>query len=311
MKRKLKKEVKIGIIVLTLILVVLITIRVINIRNSYEFKFKKIGYSKDEVAVILNLKKAEIETLLKSYNYNKNYTLFIKDKYFIFKNIDLYDEYYKQNSNLDVRNVVEIVNTKRNYNYYGPHVYNADVSKGIGILVNKYYKLNNDYKPDNLKDLSLQISYSGNKLASIASIKIEELIREAKKLNYNLIVNSSYRDYAYQESIYSKDEKVKGKDETDKLIARPGHSEHQLGLAVDIDIYKKKYDKLEDTDEYKWLIDNAHKYGFILRYPKDKVNITGYNFEPWHYRYVGNEISEYIYKNKITFDEYYAYYIEK
>jgi LAS superfamily LD-carboxypeptidase LdcB len=128
---------------------------------------------------------------------------------------------------------------------------------------------------------------------------------------YNIVISSSYREYADQKELYDRRKKDKGEKEADKFAARPGHSEHQLGLAIDLDLYGKTYEKFEDTEEYAWLLENCYKYGFILRYPKDKEDITGYSFESWHYRYVGKEVAKYIHENNITFDEYYEYYLNK
>ena len=309
-KRRLKKEVKIGIIIIVIITVILIGIKIISVRSTNEFMLSKLGYSKEEISNILKLKNTEVLTLVKGYSYQKHLNSLIKDKYFMFKNLDRYLAYFYKNSNLIARNVVEVVNTNRDRNYY-TEINSADITKGPSILVNKYYGLNKEFKPNDLKDVSLKYSYTGNKLVSEVIDSIEELIDDGKRSNYNFIVNYSYIDYKSQEDRYKKEELAIGKEETDKKVIRAGHSEHQLGLAVDINLYKTKYDKLENTEEYKWLVENAHKYGFILRYPKEKENITGYLFEPWHYRYVGKKIAKYIYENKITFDEYYAYYIEK
>ena len=90
----------------------------------------------------------------------------------------------------------------------------------------------------------------------------------------------------------------------DSCSARKGHSEHQTGLAVDVEGENKDYDLFENTKEFDWMNKNAHLYGFILRYPQNKTNITGFKFEPWHYRYVGKEIAKKIYEKKITLEEY-------
>ena len=103
-----------------------------------------------------------------------------------------------------------------------------------------------------------------------------------------------------------------GSEYADEIAARPGHSEHQTGLALDIFCTTNSNTKtFKDSEAYQWLLNNAYKYGFILRYPEGKENITGFTFESWHYRYVGTEIATYIYENDITFDEYYAYFTEK
>ena len=86
--------------------------------------------------------------------------------------------------------------------------------------------------------------------------------------------------------------------------AKPGHSEHQTGLAVDVEGENKDYDNFEDTKEFIWMKNNAHRFGFILRYPKGKEHITGFKYEPWHYRYVGIETATKIFKQNITLEEY-------
>ena len=86
--------------------------------------------------------------------------------------------------------------------------------------------------------------------------------------------------------------------------ARAGHSEHQTGLAVDVSNSSLDYDNFESTKEFYWMKNNAHKFGFILRYPKASFHITGFKYEPWHYRYVGIKIATYIYKNNLTLEEY-------
>lgn len=92
--------------------------------------------------------------------------------------------------------------------------------------------------------------------------------------------------------------------------ARPGYSEHQTGLATDIDNGGRTYILFKDTQEYQWMQENAHKYGFIQRYQEGKESITGYNVESWHYRYVGTETAEFIKSKNITYDEYYETFIK-
>ena len=109
-----------------------------------------------------------------------------------------------------------------------------------------------------------------------------------------------------------KEQLAEQKKYADSIASRPGASEHQTGLTLDI-FSKDNSNKntFKDTEVFKWLKDNSYKFGFILRYPEDKVKVTGYGYESWHYRYVGKKIAKYIYENNITFEEYYAYFIEK
>ena len=130
---------------------------------------------------------------------------------------------------------------------------------------------------------------------------------DALKNGLEIDIMSGYRDYFYQEKLYNRLLKEKGYAYTFRSVAKPGFSEHQTGLAVDICIYKDGLCYIEhditSIKESDWLINNAHKYGFILRYPKGKEDITGYNYEPWHYRYVGS-LATYLYENDLTLEEY-------
>ncbi len=124
------------------------------------------------------------------------------------------------------------------------------------------------------------------------------LYNKAKYMNIELIIYSAYRTYEKQEYIYN--------NRVDKsLTARPGHSEHQTGLTLDIaTIESGLTNHFEYTKSFNFLQDNAHLYGFILRYPKDKNYITGYAYEPWHYRYVGLTHAKAIKENNLTLEEY-------
>lgn len=172
------------------------------------------------------------------------------------------------------------------------------------VLVNKNNQLNFNYVPNDLESISLKYSNEDKYLRHEAKINFENLSEDALKLGYRIIAVSAYRDYNYQNQLFNNYVKDKGLDYALDCSAKPGHSEHQTGLAVDVEGSNNDYDNFIDTKEYLWMKDNAHKYGFILRYPKGKENITGFKFEPWHYRYVGKEIATYLYNNNLTLEEY-------
>ena len=137
---------------------------------------------------------------------------------------------------------------------------------------------------------------------------LNEMIDDAKKDGLNFIVDSGYRSYSYQQRLLDKLVSEKGNDAY-RSLAKPGESEHQTGLAFDIAYFDDGIfnDTVNDSDKVvKWLIKNSYKYGFILRYPKRKEHITGFVYEPWHYRFVGVNLAKKLYKNKLTLDEYYA-----
>ncbi|MDD6879273.1 MAG: M15 family metallopeptidase [bacterium] len=218
-------------------------------------------------------------------------------------NKERYIEYKKRNSNKSNYTIINEVNI----GIYRPFYNNTALSNNIDttyVLVNKYNYLNKEYTPNNL----VNIDYTS--MQEVASIAFNNLKKEALKSKLNIVAISGYRSYSYQSKIYNSYVKLDGIQNADTYSARPGYSEHQTGLAVDVSNGILPYTDFEKTAEYKWMIDNAYKYGFILRYPKEKEYITGYTFESWHYRYVGIEISSYMKKHDITFEEYYAMFIE-
>ena len=232
-----------------------------------------------------------------------------KVNYFNYNYLDRYINYKKKNNNLSDKQIVLNVNMNLDYKFYEKIIPSKYLNKEY-ILVNKYYYVGEKYVPENLESLPLSYSRSGMKLTNVAKSALEELINAAKKDNMTILVTSSYRSYEYQVKLYNQYAEENSKEEADTYSARPGYSEHQTGLAVDIHNGKKVYTDFESTEEFNWMQENAYKYGFILRFPKDKVNETGYIYESWHYRYVGKDIAKYIHKNNISFEEYYAQFIE-
>lgn len=175
------------------------------------------------------------------------------------------------------------------------------------ILVNKDNPLPRAHIPNNLTDANSK--YKNNILID-KKVKesFNKLKEEGLKQNYHIDIESGYRDYDYQEKIYNKLIEEKGFTYAITRIAEPGKSEHQTGLAIDFCIYRdeKSYieNDIKDFEETKWIHQNAHKYGFILRYPEGKEDITKYSYEPWHLRYIG-ELASYLYENNLTLEEYY------
>jgi len=177
--------------------------------------------------------------------------------------------------------------------------------ENILVLVNKNNKLSKNYIPNDLEKLNLKYANEDKYLKKEAKVAFEKLSEEARLRNYMIIATSTYRSYEYQEELYNHYVEIKGLEYADLCSARPGHSEHQTGLAVDVMGSNYDYDRFEESIEFTWMRDNAHKFGFILRYPKGKELITGFKYEPWHYRYVGVEIATYLYQNNLTLEEYY------
>ena len=175
------------------------------------------------------------------------------------------------------------VNKKSNI-FYTDIVEGPTYIKGI-LIVNKKYKLPSTFGGNNDE----------------ANAALEKLQLAARDAGYSAKLVSGYRSYDSQSIIYNRYVSKWGQEYTDTVSARPGHSEHQTGLAFDVGELSSSYG---NTAEGKWLVQNCYKYGFILRYLKGKENITGYAYEPWHIRYVGVEVATYIMQNNLTLEEY-------
>lgn len=172
------------------------------------------------------------------------------------------------------------------------------------LIVNKTYPLPEDYVPiDTYKDAN-GLRYCTDCIDKEAYQKFQEMDADATSLGLNLWIQSGYRSYELQKDLYNRYVSEDGKVAADTYSARPGHSEHQSGLAFDLNSVT---DEFQYTDEGKWVNENAYRYGFIIRYPKGKDDITGYKYESWHLRYVGIELAETLYNNGdwITLEEHF------
>lgn len=185
------------------------------------------------------------------------------------------------------------------------------ISNSIDLLVNRTHPLEPSYVPNDLRPVNIPFAYIGddfrNYLREPAANALEAMFKDARNMGLNLIGVSGYRSYDRQNKIYEQNLAVKGEQQTNLYSAKPGQSEHQTGLAIDIStpsIFSSLTTDFENTPEGMWLRDNASRYGFILRYPAGKEDITGYAYEPWHFRYVGIPLANYIKAKGITLEEY-------
>lgn len=170
------------------------------------------------------------------------------------------------------------------------------------ILVNKTHPISKDYVPQNLVKPKVTFETPGNLqknyMEKTAAKALEEMFAAAKADHIKLVAVSGYRSYSRQTTLYNRAVATLGKDQNG--TAKPGESEHQTGLAMDLNSVSQSF---EYTAEGQWLKNNAHLYGYIIRYPKNKTEITGYIYEPWHVRYVGKELAAYCYTNNLTLEE--------
>ncbi len=272
-----------------------------TIRKCVEYSKKHRDIEADDVVLIINLELEDIEP-------TKMFLDLISADFFMPTRLERYMKIYQENTNYTPRQVVEIVNCDADRPFY-TNVEPADLSKGILVINNKFNYLESDYVPDNLVVVDKKYSSCGARMEKNAYDAFVEMCEAAREhaLEIKILGDSGYRSYHYQKAIYDYKQKKYGTEEVDSRNARPGYSEHQTGLAVDITAYhingNGKY-------SYEWLKENCWYYGFIYRYQGGKEHLTGYNKENWHYRYVGKEVALFIKEHNITFDEYYTYFIK-
>lgn len=257
---------------------------------------------KDSVAPVITLKGGStlnlyIGTIYKELGYTAvdNYDGDITDKVVISGNVDTnivgnYQIMYKvtdaSNNSSEVKRIINVLDNPPSVVPYDTNAVTTPTYINGILIANKKYALSKDYNPG-VDDTAYKALLS---------------MQEAANSNgYDLTLLSGFRSYNTQYNLYNNYVKRYGKEKTDTFSARPGYSEHQTGLAFDIG---KIDDNFGDTPSGIWLANNCHLYGFIVRYPKDKQNITGYKYEPWHVRYLGVDIATSVKESGLTLEEY-------
>lgn len=245
-----------------------------------------ISSTDDKVSVIDN-KSSKIQ-----YSDIKNY----KEE-----NLEYYQSYHELHPELLDAEVIWRVNTDLDNDFY-TNVKNVEDPMSLTVVVNKYNKLNYYFEPDDL--VLMENEKQELYLRQEAYDAYLEMKEEIKKQDLKLEVVSAYRSARYQNTLYYTYVDEQGADLADTFSARPGHSGHQTGLVVDVSDGVLDYTDFGKTEAYTWVKDNAHRFGFIVRYKADP-EVTGYQIEPWHLRYVGKEIAVDMYEKNIhVLEEY-------
>lgn len=284
-------------------------INLIANKNYKEKNFKKyIEYyqknKKSNINDIITIINSNYD--LNNYPASKLLSNLVKEKYYIYKNTARYLDYGNEN-NTNSKKTIQIVNSNADKPFYSEN-YDSNINDDNLILVNKFYHLKENYTPEDLITLPSNYNKGINSFMRKKAAEAFMKMADAALLENIIIKNASaYRSYDYQKDLYDKYVKKDGKEKADIYSARAGYSEHQTGLCTDINTIDSSFD---DTKESNWLKENAYKYGFILRFPKDKEDLTGYKYESWHYRYVGKKAAKIIKDDDLTLEEYYEYYIK-
>jgi D-alanyl-D-alanine carboxypeptidase len=269
-----------------------------------ECRIYRLGYPIDQArALAAVLSDEQADSLIVRGEHDTIAYPLLSERYFIAKNFDRYLAYHKVDTTLTALNdIIAIVNVGRDSEDSAKP---CDTSKGQLMLVNGRHYLDENYKPDSLVTFQKTYCYEEQKALGAVVQAFMAMQQECKKqTDAQLMVNSAYRSYQQQIGTYKRNEKG--------YAARAGSSEHQTGLAIDVTSLQHPMRWPFDTSkEGVWMREHCHEYGFILRYPKKQANLIGYKYEPWHLRYVGMETAKRVHDEDITFDEYYAYYLDK
>lgn len=265
------------------------------------------GYSNSNISMILAHGSDKDVTEFAKRDKIRYLEEFYSVDYAKLKNYDRYVQYSDETGEDEETTVLAVNLDMDKENYQAPVLvdkYSTD------MLINKHRGLKEDFEPDDL--VSIDEKYSSNDSQKASRIAVNAFIsmyKQAKKEGYDLVINSSYRSYDAQVEICDEYRKLYGNSYVENYVAKPGFSEHQTGLSFDIG--SRNSNIFANSKEYTWMLENAYKFGFIQRFPKKYESITGFRAEPWHYRYVGKKIAKYIHEKSISFEEYYAKFIDK
>ena len=299
-KRKKKKNFyTFGNFILIIILIVLCII-IFKPSDSSSNKDNNNNNNKNEEKVLTE----EEKKLQKLNNIDKKIDFFKMD------NLDRYIAYKEMHNELDDETIIVYVNIGLDQKFY-TNVKDAPNKDTNKVITNKYYFLGSDYIPSDMVVINSKYSIGERKMQKDAANAFEEMVKDALKEGYTVKAASTYRSYSYQDGLYNRYKASDGEEKADTYSARPGYSEHQTGLAVDVSNGKSSYTDFGNTKEFNWMKENAYKYGYILRYTKETEFITGYMNEPWHYRYVGKDIANYIHNHPMTYEEYFVRFLDK
>mgnify|MGYP001157749053 CR=1 FL=1 len=279
-----------------LIILLIILSKPLNIpKNQFDLILLELGYVESD------FENQIIMTTIKEHLIPKEFYQKISQiKSYNSELLPLYYEYYQ--AGYSVIEALNIVNYP-NFLNLNRKTQKAILIKDI-LLVNRIYRLSSDDVPSNLTSI-IGVPFI-KRPKEVMQVKVnvlrayQSLYQKLESLNLELIVYSAYRSYEKQLSLWQESSSFH-----DMYLAKPGHSEHQTGLALDLATLNTGLSMaFENTDVFLYLRYHAHEYGFILRYPEGKAHITGYAYEPWHFRFVGTKIAFIIFKENLTLEEY-------
>ncbi|GFI41465.1 putative carboxypeptidase YodJ [Thomasclavelia cocleata] len=289
MKRRRINKKKVALVIFTFIIIILVIAYLVSniitlINTPDEVKIEKVS-SKDPITLL---------------------------NYYLPSNKERYKDYKKKHPDLSDEDIVTYVNMSLDHNFY-EHIIIQPNSK-LNTIVNKYYRLDNNFVPDDLVYINdgytdsndPAYKYRKHQMSREVYDDFVALRNKCREKGISFYVVSGYRSTPAQEKSYRHMANTFSVEEADKTCSRPGHSEHTLGLACDVALDTYSFENIVTHPEYKWFAEILVDYGFIVRYPEGKDSLTGYSYEPWHLRYLGKDLAKKVYNSNLTYDEYYA-----
>jgi len=229
--------------------------------------------------------------------------------HFFTENTERYMAYQERYPDMPFDVVIALVNVNNDLESYRDVDIVANPN-ALSVLLNKHFSLPADWMPDELTDIR-----HGHLMHPEAAEQFERMRAAIREDNLNLVVISTYRNLTRQQNLFNNALATRGVVRTERAFARPGHSEHHTGLAVDV-MHRGHTGgtmtsmRFEQSRQFAWLVENAHEYGFILRYPQGYLEISGYIFEPWHWRYVGVPLATAMHdRGIVSYEEFYGRYL--
>ncbi len=252
-----------------------------------------------------NSDKAEEENSTQNKSADTDVERYKQFDFYIEDNLSRYIAYGQRNAAMSDEEVVWRVNVNLDKPKFDNPVLVSSYDDPL-IIVNKYYKVHDSYSPPDLQ------YFDGQLLRAETGNAYQKMRNDALTSGYNIRAVSGYRSVEYQRNLYNSYLASDSFENVERYSARAGHSEHHTGMAIDVFGSEDGLRNFINTPEYPWLKENAYKYGFIIRYTQTGEEITGYEFEPWHIRYVGTQVSTAMREQNIdTYEEYYGKYLAK
>lgn len=283
-----------------------------TMQNFMDKKYPELlslGYTDENIWTILgHASMDDIQYLITNKYTMETVNRFNKFKYFNYQKIGEYltaaNQYNSDEYAVNITNFPFIISTNPTDEHY--EIKNP---AELTTLVKKGFYLPSTYVPSDLvvPDMPIAPDNTDNTVRQVVADALVKMTADAKKAGMELVLNSGYRSYSEQTKVYNETEGTYGGIYASEYVALPGASEHQTGLGVDItsqSVVDGTRITFGDTEEYQWVIKNCYKYGFIVRFETESADITGIAHEPWHLRYVGEEIAKTIHDKGWTFEEY-------